>query len=88
CLGMVKIMRVEILFNKQSNVTDSLFPLLEHELRKKIIPIYPDMQFRIAFSSMNTIQVTGVKDEAKHEHIMELIQSVWEDDSWLQTNDD
>ncbi len=32
---MVKIMRVEILFNKQSNVTDSLFPLLEHELRKK-----------------------------------------------------
>ncbi|MEY2343750.1 DinI family protein [Proteus mirabilis] len=52
------------------------------------MPIYPDMQFRIAFSSMNTIQVTGVKDEAKHEHIMELIQSVWEDDSWLQTNDD
>lgn len=28
-------MRVEILFNKQSKITDSLFPLLEHELRKR-----------------------------------------------------
>ncbi|ATM99878.1 DinI family protein [Proteus sp. GOKU] len=85
---MVKPMRVEILFNKQSKITDSLFPLLEHELRKKIIPEYPDMQFRIAFSSMNSIQVTGIKDETKHEHIMELIQSVWEDDGWLQTDDE
>ncbi|WOO48813.1 DinI-like family protein [Hafnia alvei] len=46
------------------------------------------MQFRIAFSSMNSIQVTGIKDETKHEHIMELIQSVWEDDGWLQTDDE
>lgn len=81
-------MRVEILFSKQSRITESLFPLLEQELRKKIIPTYPDMQFRIAFSSMNSIQVTGVKDEAKHEHIMELIQNVWEDDGWLQNDDE
>ena len=81
-------MRVEILFSKQSKITESLFPLLELELRKKITPEYPDMQYRIAFSSMNSIQVTGVKDETKHEHIMELIQGVWEDDGWLQTDDE
>ncbi|OAT35037.1 DinI-like family protein [Proteus myxofaciens] len=81
-------MRVEILFSKQSKVSDSLFPILEHELRKKIIPDYPDMQFRIGFSSMNSIQVTGVKDETKHDHIMELIQNVWEDDAWLQTDEE
>lgn len=78
-------MRVEILFSRQSKIKDSLFPLLEQELRKKIIPDYPDMKFRIAFSSMDSIRVSGIKDETEHNLVMELIQSVWEDDSWLQT---
>ncbi|WP_233420752.1 DinI-like family protein [Xenorhabdus nematophila] len=41
------------------------------------------MHFRVAISSSTSVRVTGTKNSSEHDHIMELIQSVWEDDSWL-----
>ncbi|AYA40794.1 DinI family protein [Xenorhabdus nematophila] len=76
-------MRVEILFDKRANVSEVTMSLLESELKKRILPQYPDMHFRVAISSSTSVRVTGTKNSSEHDHIMELIQSVWEDDSWL-----
>ncbi|WP_340611627.1 DinI-like family protein [Xenorhabdus bharatensis] len=77
------MMRVEILFDKRANVSESVMSALESELKKKILPQYPDTNFRIALSSNTSVKVTGSKNSSEHDQIMELIQSVWEDDSWL-----
>ncbi|WP_244967821.1 DinI-like family protein [Xenorhabdus budapestensis] len=77
------MMRVEILFDKRANVSESVMSALENELKKKILPQYPDTRFRIAVSSNTSVKVTGNKNSNEHNQIMELIQSVWEDDSWL-----
>ncbi|CEE92363.1 DinI-like protein in retron EC67 [Xenorhabdus nematophila str. Anatoliense] len=76
-------MRVEILFDKRANVSEVTMSSLESELKKRILPQYPDTHFRIAISSSTSVRVTGTKNSSEHDHIMELIQSVWEDDSWL-----
>ncbi len=76
-------MRIEILFDKRANVSESVMSALENELKKKILPQYPEMHFRIAVSSNTSVKVTGSKNSSEHNQIMELIQSVWEDDSWL-----
>ncbi|MDC9588186.1 DinI-like family protein [Xenorhabdus sp. XENO-10] len=76
-------MRVEILFDKRANVSESVMSSLESELKKRILPHYPDTNFRIAASSSTSVRVTGTKKSSEYDHIMELIQEVWEDDSWL-----
>ncbi|MBC8946015.1 DNA damage-inducible protein [Xenorhabdus indica] len=76
-------MRIEILFDKRANVSESVMSALENELKKKILPQYPETHFRIAVSSNTSVKVTGSKNSSEHNQIMELIQSVWEDDSWL-----
>ncbi|SFN66562.1 DinI-like family protein [Xenorhabdus japonica] len=76
-------MRVEILFDKRTNVSESVMSSLESELEKRILPHYPDTNFRIATSSSTSVKVTGAKKSSEYDHIMELIQEIWEDDSWL-----
>ncbi|CAM3471975.1 DinI-like family protein [Xenorhabdus nematophila] len=76
-------MRVEILFDKRANVSEVTMSSLESELKKRILPQYPDTHFRIAISSNTSVRVTGTKNSNEHDHMMELIQNVWEDDSWL-----
>ncbi|WP_274718661.1 DinI-like family protein [Xenorhabdus bovienii] len=77
------MMRVEILFDKRANVSESVMSALESELKKRILPQYPDTHFRIAVSSSTSVRVTGTKNSSEHDQMMELIQNVWEDDSWL-----
>ncbi|AOM39147.1 DinI-like family protein [Xenorhabdus hominickii] len=76
-------MRVEIFFDKRAKVSESVISSLESELKKRILPQYPDTHFRIAISSSTSVRVTGTKDSSERDHMMELIQNVWEDDSWL-----
>ncbi|MDX7987640.1 DinI family protein [Xenorhabdus sp. 12] len=76
-------MRVEVLFDKQTNVSEAVMAALENELKKRILPHYPDTHFRIAISSNTSVKVTGTNNSSERDHMMELIQEVWEDDSWL-----
>ncbi|MBI6550074.1 DinI-like family protein [Xenorhabdus lircayensis] len=76
-------MRVEVLFDKRANVSEAVMSALENELKKRILPHYPDTHFRIGTSSSTLVRVTGTKKSSEHDHMMELIQNVWEDDSWL-----
>ncbi|MBD2811104.1 DinI-like family protein [Xenorhabdus sp. Vera] len=76
-------MRVEILFDRQANVSEVTMFALESELKKRILPQYPDTHFRIAISSNTSVRVTGTKNSSEHNHMTELIQNIWEDDSWL-----
>lgn len=76
-------MRVEVLFDKQSKVSQPVMAALANELQKKISPQFPNARFRVASSSSTLLQITGTKNENDYEYVQSMIQEVWEDDSWL-----
>ncbi|RUT64990.1 DinI family protein [Morganella morganii] len=76
-------MRIEILLDKRNAVPAHLIQSLEVRLKHRILPLYPDMQFRIAQSSQTTINISGVKSPDDKQSLMDTIQSIWEDDSWM-----
>ena len=69
-------MRIEILLDKRNAVPAHLIQSLE-------VQLYPDMQFRIAQSSQTTINISGVKSPDDKQSLMDTIQTIWEDDSWM-----
>ncbi|KLO01959.1 hypothetical protein ABN09_13280 [Morganella morganii] len=77
------MMRIEILLDKRNAVPAHLIQSLEVQLKRRILPLYPDMQFRIAQSSQTTINISGVKSPDDKQSLMDTIQTIWEDDSWM-----
>ncbi len=76
-------MRIEILINKQNHVDDHTLTNLQHELTRKIHPDYPQAAIRIRKGSVNSLELSGFKNSEDKVRVAEIIQQVWEDDSWL-----
>ncbi|EOV9690687.1 DinI-like family protein [Cronobacter turicensis] len=76
-------MRVEIMINKEQKISESTLQALENELYRHLQPIYPKTAIRIRKGSANGIELTGVRLAEDKERVLEILQQVWEDDSWL-----
>jgi DNA-damage-inducible protein I len=76
-------MRLEILFGQEHKVSQKVMDALKQQLHDRLSPIYSRFSLRIAKSTSSAVQVTGTKTDEEHKKVMSLIQSVWEDDSWL-----
>lgn len=76
-------MRIEILFDEHNKPPSKMIEALRVEIEKKLTPLYPKFGLRIANSTSNLIQVTGTKNAAEHDEVISVIQSIWEDDSWI-----
>ena len=77
-------MRVEIMIDKEQKINQSTLEALEAELYRNLRPMYPKTAIRIRKGSANGIELSGVKYDDEKKRVMEILQNVWEDDSWLQ----
>ena len=77
-------MRVEIMIDKEQKINQSTLEALEAELYRNLRPLYPKTAIRIRKGSSNSIELSGVKLDDDKERVMEILQHVWEDDSWMQ----
>ena len=77
-------MRVEIMIDKEQKINQSTLNALEAELYRNLRPLYPKTAIRIRKGSANGIELSGVKLDDDKERVMEILQHVWEDDSWMQ----
>ena len=75
-------MRIEIMIDKEQKVSQATLDALECELIKHIQPQYPHMAIRIRKGSANGIELSGLRMDQDKENVMNILQSVWEDDSW------
>ncbi len=50
---------------------------------RKLRSLFPKTAIRIRKGSANGIELSGVKQAEDKERVMEILQQVWEDDSWL-----
>lgn len=76
-------MRVEIMIDKEQKINQSTLEALEAELYRNLRPMYPKTAIRIRKGSANGIELSGVKYDDEKKRVMEILQNVWEDDSWM-----
>jgi len=75
-------MRIEIMINKEQKISTEILSALEAELYKNFLPIYPDTSIRIRKGSVNGVVLSGVRQDDDKKNVMDILQTVWEDDSW------
>lgn len=76
-------MRIEIMIDKEQKINQTTIDALEAELYRNLRPLYPKTVIRIRKGSANGIELSGVKLDEDKKQVMEIMQQVWEDDSWL-----
>ncbi|KGL58168.1 DinI-like family protein [Pantoea ananatis] len=75
-------MRIEIMIDRQQKVSQETIEALESEIIKNLQPQYPKMAIRIRKGSANGVELSGLKLDEEKKGVMEILQAVWEDDSW------
>lgn len=76
-------MRVEILIGQEAKVSEKVLSALSEQIKLRLSPQFEKFSLRIAKSSSSVVQITGTKSPDDHRAAMGILQSVWEDDSWL-----
>lgn len=76
-------MRIEIMIDKEQKISQATLEALEFELYRNLRPLYPKTAIRIRKGSANGLELSGLKLDEDKKQVMEIMQQVWEDDSWL-----
>jgi DNA-damage-inducible protein I len=75
-------MRIEIMIDKEQKISQGILAALEAELYRNLLPTYPNTSIRIRKGTANGVELSGLKLDADKKNVMDILQSVWEDDSW------
>ncbi|HDT1602831.1 TPA: DinI family protein [Enterobacter sichuanensis] len=76
-------MRIEIMIDKEQKISQATLEALESELYRNLRPLYPKTSIRIRKGSANGLELSCLKLDEDKKRVMEIMQQVWEDDSWL-----
>jgi len=76
------MMRIEIMIDKEQKVSQATIEALESEIIKNLRPQYPKMAITIRKGSANGIELSGLRQDDDKKNVMDILQAVWEDDSW------
>lgn len=76
-------MRIEIMIDKEQKIAQATLDALESELYRNLSPLYPKTAIRIRKGSVSGVEVSGLLVDEDKARVMEIMQQVWEDDSWL-----
>lgn len=75
-------MRIEIMIDKEQKISQATLDALESELLKNLLPLYPKTAIRIRKGSANGIELSGIRQDEEKKNVMDILQTVWQDDSW------
>lgn len=76
-------MRIEIMLDKNQKISQPVIDAFHEEVNKRVTALFPDAVIRVRQGSHTRIEMPGVKVDEDRRRLNELLQSVWEDDSWL-----
>lgn len=75
------MIRIDVVIGSTSGRSDRVIEALRDQLSECLSVFAPEI--RIKTGSANSLSVSGVNDDTEREAVMSIIQSVWEDDSWI-----
>ncbi|CAH6304083.1 DinI-like family protein [Pantoea agglomerans] len=76
-------MRIEIMLDKNQKISQSVVDAFQEEVHKRVTALFPDAVVQVRQVSYTKIEMPGVKVDEDRRRLNDLLQNVWEDDSWL-----
>lgn len=76
-------MRIEITLDKNQKISQSVVDTFREEVHKRVTALFPDAVVQVRQGSYTRIEMPGVKVDEDRRRLNDLLQNVWEDDSWL-----
>ncbi|MGC1100256.1 DinI family protein [Pantoea agglomerans] len=77
------MMRIEIMLDKNQKISQSVVEAFREEVSKRVTALFPDAVVQVRQGSYTKIEMPGVKVDEDRRRLNDLLQNVWEDDSWL-----
>jgi len=76
-------MRIEITLDKNQKISQSVVEAFREEVNKRVTALFPDAVVQVRQGSYTRIEMPGLKTDEDRRRVNDLLQNVWEDDSWL-----
>ncbi|WP_210082122.1 DinI family protein [Pantoea endophytica] len=76
-------MRIEIMLDKNQKLSPSVLDAFQNEVSKRVLALFPETIVRVRQGSYTSIEMLGFKLDDDKRRLNDLLQNVWEDDSWL-----
>lgn len=79
------MLRIEILFdrNQTKSMKNGTLAALRGEIERRLTPSHPEIWLRIDKSTSASLSVSGTCSDRDREKVMETLEEIWQDDSWL-----
>ena len=76
-------MRIEIMLHKNQKISQSVMEAFHEEVSKRVCALFPETIGRVRQGSYTKIEMLGVSLDEDKRRLNDLLQNVWEDDSWM-----
>jgi len=76
-------MHIEIMLDKNQKISQPVIDAFDAEVNRRVTAIFPDAVIRVRQGSYTKIEMPGLKVDEDRRRLSDLLQNVWEDDSWL-----
>ena len=77
------MMCIEIMLDKNQKISQSVVDAFREEVHIRVTALFPDAVVQVRQGSYTKIEMPGVKVDEDRRRLNDLLQNVWEDDSWL-----
>ena len=75
------MIQIDVVISAEQNVQSKVYAALQSELSGRLSGFEANVRIRKGPSS--SLSVSGTRNDSERDEILSIIQSVWEDDSWL-----
>ncbi|XXN62794.1 DinI-like family protein [Enterobacter ludwigii] len=76
-------MRIEIMLDKNQKLSQSILSAFQDEVSKRVLALFPETIVRVRQGSYTNIEMLGFNLDEDKRRLHDLLQTVWEDDSWM-----
>ncbi|MDU5838394.1 MAG: DinI-like family protein [Pantoea sp.] len=76
-------MRIEIMLDRNQKISQPVIDAFDAEVNRRVTAIFPDAVIRVRQGSYSKIEIPGLKVDEDRRRLSDLLQNVWEDESWL-----
>lgn len=76
-------MRIDIMLDKNQKLSQSILSAFQTEVSKRVHVLFPETIVRVRQGSHTSIEMLGFNLDEDKRRLNDLLQNVWEDDSWL-----
>ncbi|MEH9077867.1 DinI-like family protein [Klebsiella pneumoniae] len=76
-------MHIEIMLDKNQKISQPVIDAFDAEVNRRVSALFPDAVVSVRQGSHTRIAMPGLKVDDDRRRLNDLLQDVWEDESWL-----